>query len=54
MNIDIGVLLKTSNLLGLTMELFELEGTFKGCLAQTPAMNRDTYNSIKCSESHPA
>ena len=29
------------------MELFELEGTFKGHLVQLPAMNRDIYGSVR-------
>ena len=38
----------------LIIELFELEGTLKGHLVQPPAMNRDTYSPIRCSEPHPA
>jgi len=32
------------------MEPFELEGLIKDHLVQLPAMNRDTYSSIRCSE----
>ena len=31
-------------------ELFELEGTFRGHLVQLPAVSRDTYSWIRCSE----
>ena len=36
------------------MESFELEGTYIGHLIQLPAVNRDTYSSIRSSELHPA
>ena len=35
------------------IESFELEGTLKGHLVQPPAMNRDTYSSIRSSEARP-
>jgi len=35
-------------------ESFELEGTLKGHLVQLPAVNRDTYSCIRCSEPRPS
>ena len=35
------------------IELFELEGTFKGHLVQLLAINRDAHSSIRCSELCP-
>ena len=40
--------------LGGIRQEFELEGTPKVNLSYSPAMNRDTYSSIRCSEPHPA
>jgi len=36
------------------IELFELEGTFKGHLVQLLAINRDAHSSIRCSQLCPA
>jgi len=32
------------------IQWLELEGTLKGHLVQLPAMNRDTYSSVRCSD----
>ena len=34
-------------------EWFELDGTSKGHLVSPPAVSRDTFSSIRCSEPHP-
>jgi len=35
------------------MEWFELEGTLKGHLVQSPAMSRDTHSSISAQSPQP-
>ena len=39
-------------LLHRTTKWFELEGTLKGHVVPPPALNRDTYSSIRCPEPH--